>query len=107
MSSLVNSCAGATTEAASIFQENKVACDKDGPIDIDVPDNYVSWTLKNQKEKPAISWDNWWNELNYLSLSILTITPTIAIYGALTVPLRWQTAVFSVIYYFVTGFGEY
>ena len=80
--------------------------DKDTPIDIDIPDNYVSWTIKNQKARPPITWDNWWKELNYLSLTILTVTPAIAIYGAMTVPLRWQTAVFSVFYYFVTGLGE-
>ena len=66
----------------------------------------MSWTLKNQKARPPITWDNWWKELNYLSLTILTVTPAIAIYGAMTVPLRWQTAVFSVFYYFVTGLGE-
>ena len=106
MSSVVTSRATPTTEAASVSQETKVVRDKDAPIDIDIPDNYVSWTLKNQKERPPMSWDNWWKELNYLSLSILTITPAIAIYGALTQPLRWQTAVFSVFYYFVTGLGE-
>ena len=76
------------------------------PADANIPDNYVSWTIKNQKPRPPITWDNWWKELNYLSLSILTITPAIAIYGALHVPLRWETAVFSVFYYFVTGLGE-
>ena len=85
----------------------KAADKSDLPIDIDIPDNYVAWTLKNQKERPPIGWDNWWKELNYLSLAILTITPSIAIWGALNVPLRWQTAVFSVFYYFVTGLGKF
>ncbi|KAI0765152.1 delta 9-fatty acid desaturase protein [Fomes fomentarius] len=75
------------------------------PIDIDIPDNYVAWTLKNQKPRPPISWDNWWKELNYLSLAVLTVTPAIAIYGAFNVRLRWETAVFSVFYYFFTGLG--
>ncbi|TBU23654.1 delta 9-fatty acid desaturase protein [Dichomitus squalens] len=75
------------------------------PADANIPDNYVSWTIKNQKPRPPISWDNWWKELNYLTISILTITPAIAIYGAFNVPLRWETAVFSVFYYFVTGLG--
>ena len=76
------------------------------PADLHVPDNYVEHTLKTQKAKPPITWDNLFSELNYLSLAILTITPSIAIYGAFNVPLRWQTAVFSVFYYFVTGLGE-
>ncbi len=105
MSSVVTSRTTPATEAP-VDPVEKVVRDKDAPIDIDIPDNYVSWTLKNGKERPPISWDNWWKELNYLSLSVLTITPAIAIYGAFTVPLQWQTALFSVFYYFVTGLGE-
>ena len=112
MSSVVTSRTTPTKESSPVTppmtsaDKSAKVVDKDTPIDIDIPDNYVSWTLKNQKARPPITWDNWWKELNYLSLSILTITPAIAIYGALTQPLRWQTAVFSVFYYFVTGLGE-
>ncbi|KAI0659273.1 delta 9-fatty acid desaturase protein [Cubamyces menziesii] len=81
------------------------ALKSDVPIDLNIPDNYVSWTLKNQKERPPIGWNNWWKELNYLSLTILTVTPAIAIWGAFHVPLMWQTAAFSVLYYFFTGLG--
>ena len=77
------------------------------PEDINIPDNYVAYTIKNQKTLPPITWDNWWKELNYLSLAILTITPSIAIYGAFTTKLRWETAVFAVFYYFLTGLGEF
>ncbi|KAF9032867.1 hypothetical protein BDZ89DRAFT_1063222, partial [Hymenopellis radicata] len=49
------------------------------PIDIDVPDNYIEQTLKNH----AI----------------------IGFIGALTTSLRWQTAVWSFIYYLITGLG--
>ena len=73
---------------------------------MNIPDNYVAWTIKNQKPLPPVTWENLFRELNYLSLAILTITPTIAIIGAFTVKLRWETAVWSVIYYFITGLGE-
>ena len=112
MSSVVTSRTTPTKESSPVTppmtsaDKSAKVVDKDTPIDIDIPDNYVSWTLKNQKARPPITWDNWWKELNYLSLTILTVTPAIAIYGAMTVPLRWQTAVFSVFYYFVTGLGE-
>ena len=75
------------------------------PADINIPDNYVDYTLKNTKPLPPVSWNNWWKELNYLSLAILTITPSIAIYGAFTTKLRWETAIFATFYYFVTGLG--
>lgn len=81
--------------------------EQEQPADIDIPDNYVAYTLKNQKALPPVTWENWWKELNYLSLSILTITPAIAIYGACTTKLRWETAVFAVFYYFLTGLGEF
>lgn len=43
--------------------------------------------------------------LDWLHVPLLTITPLIALYGLATVPLRWQTAVWSVFYYLVTGLG--
>ena len=114
MSSVVTSRTTPTSEATTLTppmtppqsKSAKAADKSDVPIDIDIPDNYVSWTVKNQKARPPVSWNNWWRELNYLSLTILTVTPAIAIYGACTIPLRWETAVFSVFYYFVTGLGE-
>jgi len=75
------------------------------PADLNIPDNYVDYTLKNTKPLPPVTLNNWWKELNYLSLAILTITPTIALYGAFTTKLRWETAIFATIYYFITGFG--
>jgi stearoyl-CoA desaturase (delta-9 desaturase) len=76
------------------------------PADFNIPDNYVDYTLKNTKPLPPITWNNVWGNINYLSLAILIMTPSIALYGAITTKLRWQTAAFSVFYYFVTGLGE-
>ena len=75
------------------------------PADLHIPDNYVEYTLKNSKALPPITWNNWWKELNYLSVAILTISPSIAIYGALTTKLHPATAAFAVFYYFFTGLG--
>jgi stearoyl-CoA desaturase (Delta-9 desaturase) len=75
------------------------------PADLNIPNNYVDHTLKNTRPLPPINWNNWWKELNYLSLAILTIAPFIALYGAFTTKLRWETAIFATFYYFVTGLG--
>jgi stearoyl-CoA desaturase (delta-9 desaturase) len=75
------------------------------PADLNIPDNYVDYTLKNTKPLPPVTWNNFLKELNYLSLAILTITPSVALYGAFTTKLRWETATFAVFYYFITGFG--
>ena len=75
------------------------------PADLHIPDNYVEHTLKNSKSLPPVTWSNFWKELNYLSVAILTISPSIAIYGALTTKLHPATAVFAIFYYFFTGLG--
>ena len=76
------------------------------PADLNIPDNYVQYTLKHTKPKPPITWNNWWKELNYISVAALTITPSIALWGVISgVPLRWETAAFAVLYYFITGLG--
>ena len=75
------------------------------PVDIDIPDNYVSWALKNQEALPPFQWRNILNELNWLNVCILTVPPLLTAYAILYVPLQTKTFVFSIVYYFVTGLG--
>lgn len=79
----------------------------DTPIDINIPDNYVQHTLKTQKSLPPFRWDKWYSEINWLSFTILTVTPLIGIVGAIYTKLRWETFLFSIFYYYVTGLGMY
>jgi len=44
------------------------------PADMHIPDNYIEHTLKNSKSLPPVTWTNWWKELNYLSVAILTMS---------------------------------
>jgi len=71
----------------------------------DVPRSYVQHTLDTTEPLPPVGLHNWWKELNWLNVSLLTFTPGIAIYGAFTTKLVWQTAVWSVVFYFITGLG--
>ncbi|KAK7454676.1 stearoyl-CoA 9-desaturase [Stygiomarasmius scandens] len=75
------------------------------PIDADIPDNYVSYTLKNTKPLPPVTWSNLLNEINWLSTAILIVPPLVGLIGASYVKLRWETLVWSVLYYFLTGLG--
>ncbi|KDQ25415.1 hypothetical protein PLEOSDRAFT_1106344 [Pleurotus ostreatus PC15] len=75
------------------------------PIDIDIPDNYVAYTLKNEKPRRPFSWKNWRNEISWISATLLISTPLIGIVGAFYTRLTWQTALFSILYYYVTGLG--
>ncbi|KAG8733430.1 hypothetical protein FRC11_006317 [Ceratobasidium sp. 423] len=75
------------------------------PADLNIPDNYVQHTLETTKPLPPVTLKNWWKELNYLNCVLVGVTPLIALYGAFTTKLQWQTALFSVFWYFVTGLG--
>ncbi|KAI0728866.1 delta9-fatty acid desaturase [Fomitopsis betulina] len=81
------------------------ASKEEEPIDLNIPDNYVQWVLKSQKELPPITRQTLLSEIKWLDSSILFITPAIALWGILNVNLRWETAIWSVIYYFITGLG--
>lgn len=76
------------------------------PADANIPDNYVSYTLKHSKGRPPINWDNLFDELNWLHFGILSLTPILGFVGAFLTPLKWQTAVWSVLYYYLTGLGK-
>lgn len=73
------------------------------PADLHIPDNYVQHTLTTVPPLPPIQFKNILNELQWISVLAITITPTIAIWGAMHTTLKWQTAVFAVFWYFVTG----
>jgi stearoyl-CoA desaturase (delta-9 desaturase) len=75
------------------------------PSDINIPDNYVTHTLANQKHRPPITLRNVLQNINWVSFLVLTVTPTLAIYGCFSTAFNWKTALWSVIYYFVTGLG--
>ena len=97
-----------TRQASPTLEKSrKVSKKEETPIDIDIPDNYVSWTLRTSKPAPPITMGNLLQNIQWISLLVLTITPSLAIYGALTVPLQWKTAVWSVVYYFITGLGTF
>lgn len=75
------------------------------PIDLDLPDNYVQQELSKEADLQPITWDYALRNLQWLSVAILTITPSIAIYGAFTTTLKWQTFIWCIVYYFITGLG--
>ncbi|KAJ3764382.1 delta 9-fatty acid desaturase [Lentinula raphanica] len=77
----------------------------DAPMSIPDVDNYVAYTIRNTKALPPVTWSNLLSELNWLSVYILTVPPLVGIVGAFYVKLQWQTAIWAVVYYFMTGLG--
>lgn len=75
------------------------------PADIDIPDNYVAYTLAHQKSLPPFQWRNWRTEISWISFFLLTLTPLIGIVGAYYTPLQPKTLLFAIFYYYLTGLG--
>lgn len=75
------------------------------PSDLNIPDNYVQHTLRTVEPLPPITLSNVFQELNRLTASLLILSPLIGLYGAYKTPLCWQTGVWAVMYYFITGLG--
>lgn len=89
------------SDAASDSEGETTAVD-DGTYE---DDNYVRKVLSKEKPLPPITWRNLHRNIQWISTLALTIVPLLSLYGALTTPLKWQTAVWSVIYYYFTGLG--
>ena len=106
MSSVVETRKAPTSLGSSPKLRKSEPEKEESSADGNVPDNYVSWSLRNQKPRPPITFDNLLENIQWLTFAILTITPSIAIYGLFTHKLRWETFVWSVLYYFITGLGE-
>ncbi|KIJ23042.1 hypothetical protein M422DRAFT_276460 [Sphaerobolus stellatus SS14] len=86
------------SKTSDLFEDNI-------PVDIDIPDNYVDYTLRNTKPLPPVTWQNFWTELNWLNVTILSITPILTIWGLFTVSVQYKTFFFAILYYFFTGLG--
>ncbi|GAA6054310.1 hypothetical protein NBRC10513_006452 [Rhodotorula toruloides] len=89
------------SDAASDSEGETTAVD-DGTYE---DDNYVRKVLSKEKPLPPITWKNIHRNIQWISTLALTIVPLLSIYGAFTTPLKWQTAVWSVVYYYFTGLG--
>ena len=45
------------------------------------------------------------DNIQWVSFLALTVTPTLAAIGLFTTPVQTKTAIWSVVYYFMTGLG--
>lgn len=48
---------------------------------------------------------NWHKHVNWLNVTFIIVVPMLGCLQALWVPLQLKTAIWSVIYYFMTGLG--
>ncbi|EMR09776.1 hypothetical protein PNEG_01960 [Pneumocystis murina B123] len=52
-----------------------------------------------------LSLKNWYRKINWINSILLIVPPILGIYGFFTTPLKLNTFIWSLIYYFMTGFG--
>lgn len=90
---------------SSVYLHKSEVVDSDTTVDSNIPKNLVAHILETEQPLPPITWSNWWKEINWLSFTVLTVTPIIGIIGARFTKLRWETFLFSIFYYHVTGLG--
>src|SRR5262249_13660787 len=69
-----------------------------------------TFNAKNDPRKPhitdlPITWDNWYQHVNWLNLYFIGGIPLIGCIAAIWTPLRLETAIWAVLYYFYTGLG--
>ncbi|RIB05623.1 delta-9 desaturase [Gigaspora rosea] len=60
-----------------------------------------NWHIRDE----PITWNNWYKHVDWIHAVILISLPIIALFGLLTTEIKQKTAIWSVIYYFVTGLG--
>ena len=68
-------------------------------------DKYVDKLLHNAVPLPPITWSNWYREIRWFNLSVIIVTPLIALYGALTTRLETRTLWYCVFYYVFNMIG--
>ncbi|CAG8523877.1 6077_t:CDS:2 [Funneliformis mosseae] len=67
----------------------------------DLKDKPKKWHIRDD----PITWSNWYKHINWLHTPLLISIPLGGFYGLFTTPITMYTAIWSVIYYFVTGLG--
>ena len=77
------------------------------PTDLNIPDNYVQHTLKTTKPLPPVTLANVWGEINWISVTLLTVPPIVGIYGLFTTALQWRTGLLMFAWYLLTGLGQF
>jgi len=68
-------------------------------------DKYVDKLLRNAEPLPPITLSNCYREVRWFNLSVIVITPLVALYGALTTRLDTRTFWFCVFYYVFNMIG--
>jgi stearoyl-CoA desaturase (delta-9 desaturase) len=72
----------------------------------------VSPRASSPRSKPhitdqPITLKNWYQHVNWLNVYFIGVLPLIGCVAAFWTTLKWQTAVWAVVYYYCTGLGMF
>jgi len=70
-------------------------------------DKYVDKLLRNVDPLPPITWSNWHREVRWFNLSVIVVTPLVALYGAMTTHLDARTLWFCAFYFVFNVIGGF
>ena len=68
-------------------------------------DKYVDKLIRGAEPRPPVTWSNWHKEVRWFNLSVIVITPLVALYGAVTTHLDARTFWFCAFYYVFNMIG--
>lgn len=69
------------------------------------PSSKASAPTKVHIADQEITWNNWYQHVNWLNVTLIIIIPMLGLYYSMYTPLYRKTAIWSVLYYFATGLG--
>jgi len=71
------------------------------------PKDYVSYLLSQEEPRPPITWSNWWTEIYWgQGIALVIVMPLCTFVAAYYTPLRTQTAIWMMVYYFMSAMSE-
>jgi len=83
----------------------KVAVLSDGTTDYQPLRSRAYNTKKPHITELPMTWRNWYQHLDWLSIYFIIVVPVSGLFAATQVSLRLYTGIFAVVYYVVCGSG--
>lgn len=75
-------------------------------VDPSATKDYVTFLLTQEEPRPPITWRNWWSEVYWERLVVMIIMPLCTFVAAYYTPLYANTAIWTMVYYVVSGLSE-
>ena len=96
---------GVPRASSDMVEQPSVRVLSDEPSGNGGSESYVSYVLRHEKVRPDVTWSNWWREAQWGRFTLIMIMPPLAAISACFTPLQRETAIWSVMFYVMSGMG--